>query len=106
MEQENAFLKNSLSRILDSFTEEGLLHWADECQGALLQREAAMDLLRHDILNQVAEIDLVKTNPILPIYNKVALSQKHLRSKIDYVEKEFRSIKNSFIHDFERIVSF
>ncbi len=105
MEQENAFLKNNLSRILDTFNEEGLINWADEYQGIILQREAVMDLLKEDILKQEALIATTRYNHHSFVNNRVASLQKEIRSKIEYVEKEFQLLKVSFIHDFERITN-
>jgi len=105
MEQENAFMKNNLSRILDSFNEEGLISWADEYQGIILQREAVMDLLREDILKQEALIAASGYNDHSFVKNSVTAVQKEIRSKIEYVEKEFQVLKGSFIHDFERITN-
>jgi hypothetical protein len=103
MEQENTFLKNNLSHILDTFNEEGLINWADEYQGIILQSEAVMDLLREDILKQEALIATSRYNHHSLANNRVAAVQKEIRSKIEYVEKEFQVQKVSFIHDFERI---
>jgi len=105
MEQENAFLKNNLSRILDTFNEDGLINWADDYQGIILQREAVMDLLREDILKQEALIAASVYNHHSFVNNRVAAVQKEIRSKIQYVEKEFQVLKGSFIHDFERITN-
>lgn len=104
MEQENDYLKNNLSRILDSFAEKELVVWADEYQGIILQREAAMNLLRRDILNQEALIASSKYNLSPSSNNRIIFAQKEIRSKIAYMEKEFHLLKYSFITDFERIV--
>lgn len=106
IEQENDYLKNNLSRILDSFNEKELINWADEYQGIILQREAAMNLLRHDILKQEALIASTRYNPSTITNNKIFSAQKEIRSKIEYMEKEFQILKNSFISDLERIISF
>jgi hypothetical protein len=106
MEQENDFLKNNMSRILDSFSEKELINWADEYLGIILQREAAMNLLRHDILNQEALIASTRYKHSASTNNKIVSTQKEIRSKIEYMEKEFQLLKNSFITDFERITSF
>ncbi len=106
IEQENDYLKNNLSRILDSFNEKELINWADEYQGIILQREAAMNLLRHDILKQEALIASTRYNPATITNNKIFSAQKEIRSKIEYMEKEFQILKNSFISDLERIISF
>jgi len=105
MEQENDYLKNNLSRILDSFAEKELVVWADEYLGIILQREAAMNLLRRDILNQEALIASSKYNLSPSSNNRIIFIQKEIRSKVAYIEKEFQLLKNSFINDFERIIS-
>ncbi|MFO0414175.1 MAG: hypothetical protein ACK50E_00865 [Bacteroidota bacterium] len=106
MEQENDFLKNNLSRILDSFSEKELVNWADEYQGIILQREAAMNLLRQDIFKQEALIASVRYNYSSKTKNQIVLAQKEIRTKIEYMEKEFQLLKTSFISDVERITSF
>ena len=106
MEQENDFLKNNLSRILDSFSEKELVNWADEYQGIILQREAAMNLLRQDIFKQEALIASVRYNHSSKTNNQIVSAQKEIRTKIEYMEKEFQLLKTSFISDVERITSF
>lgn len=106
MEQENDFLKNNMSRILDSFSEKELVNWADEYQGIILQREAAMNLLRQDIFKQEVLIASVRYNYSSKTKNQIVLAQKEIRTKIEYMEKEFQLLKTSFISDVERITSF
>jgi len=105
MEQENDFLKNNMSRILDSFSEKELVNWADEYQGIILQREAAMNLLRQDIFKQEALIASVRYNHSSKTNNQIVSAQKEIRTKIEYMEKEFQLLKTSFISDVERITS-
>jgi hypothetical protein len=64
-----------------------------------------MDLLREDILKQEALIAASVYNHHSFVNNRVAAVQKEIRSKIQYVEKEFQVLKGSFIHDFERITN-
>ena len=106
MEQENDFLKNNMSRILESFSEKELVNWADEYQGIILQREAAMNLLRQDIFKQEALIASVRYNHSSKTNNQIVSAQKEIRTKIEYMEKEFQLLKTSFISDVERITSF
>jgi len=95
-----------MSRILDSFSEKELVNWADEYQGIILQREAAMNLLRQDIFKQEVLIASVRYNYSSKTKNQIVLAQKEIRTKIEYMEKEFQLLKTSFISDVERITSF
>ena len=106
MEQENDFLKKNISRVLDTFTESELINWGDEYQGMILQREAAMNLLKQDIFNQETLIDSCRQKSSKGVFSKIVSKQKEIRSKIYYIEKEFHILKNLFISDFERITSF
>jgi len=103
MEQENDFLKNSISLILDSYSGNELVVWAEDYQHLLLQREAAIVLIRNDIA-QLEELVLNGNKNISSVqYNIVYSDQKKIRQKMEYLENEFRFLKQSFFRDFEKI---
>jgi hypothetical protein len=103
MEQENDFLKNSISLILDSYTGSELVTWAEEYQHLILQREAAIGLIRADIANLEGIVSNGNNKFSASLYNKVYSDQKKIRQKMEYLENEFLFLKHSFFRDFEKI---
>jgi len=98
MDQEYSFLKNDISRILDSFSNEQMVELADRLQGNILHNETGMNLLREDILKQKKIIATSGFQEFLP--TELISTQNSLRTKLQYMEKEFFIKKNSFFHDF------
>jgi hypothetical protein len=103
MEQENDFLKNSISLILDSYSGNELVIWAEDYQHLILQREAAIGLLRDDIAKLEGLISNANKIFSSALYNIVYSDQKKIRQKLEYLENEFRFLKHSFFRDFEKI---
>ncbi len=102
MEQECSNFKNDLSKILDSFSNEKVIHWADEYQGIILHNETGMKLLRDDIMQQKEHIASYINDKTDLVSEQTVSSQNALRTKIEYMEKEFLSMKNSFFNDVKR----
>ncbi len=102
MELECSYFKNDLSKILDSFSNEKVIHWADEYQGIILHNETGMKLLREDIMQQKEQIASFINDKADLVSEQMVSSQNALRTKIEYLEKEFLSMKNSFFHDVKR----
>ena len=90
--QENSFLKNRLSEVLDHSTDRGFLALAEQFQNKFILKDEYIDELRHDINMQ--ELNL--KDSIGNADNKLTKRQEKLRNEIEYFEKDFNKLKNEF----------
>ena len=91
--QENYFMKNRLSEVLDHRVDKGFLALAEQFQNKFILKDEYIDELRHDINNQ----DQILTDSYgTLIDNKLTKTQEKLRNEMEYFEKEFCMLKNEF----------
>ena len=91
--QENYFMKNRLSEVLDHSVDKGFLALAEQFQNKFILKDEYIDELRHDINNQ----DQILTDSYgTLIDNKLTKTQEKLRNEMEYFEKEFCMLKNEF----------
>lgn len=91
--QENYFMKNRLSEVLDHSVDKGFLALAEQFQNKFILKDEYIDELRHDINNQ----DQILTDSYgTLIDNKMTKTQEKLRNEMEYFEKEFCMLKNEF----------
>ncbi len=72
IQEEQAFIKRKLTNYIDTLEEAILIQWAEEMQQQILNREAALQLIRKDILllkaSGIAEPFLLKKDKQQVIY--------------------------------------
>ncbi len=91
--QENTFLKNRLSEVLDHSSDKNFLALAEQFQNKFILKDEYIDELRHDINVQN---DNLHDNTGAPDDNKLVKNQEKLRNEIEYFEKDFNLLKNEF----------
>jgi hypothetical protein len=91
--QENYFMKNRLSEVLDHSVDKDFLALAEQFQNKFILKDEYIDELRHDINKQ--DQDLSSSSIQLPD-NKLTKTQGKLRNEMDYFEKDFNKLKNEF----------
>jgi len=91
--QENSFLKNRLSEVLDVSTDKNFLALAEQFQNKFILKDEYIDELRHDINKQ--ELNLKDTSQNT-VDNKLIRLQEKLRNEMEYFEKDFNKLKNEF----------
>ena len=91
--QENTFLKNRLSEVLDHSSDNNFLALAEQFQNKFILKDEYIDELRHDINVQD---DILNDNTAAPVYNKLVKTQEKLRNEMEYFEKDFNMLKNEF----------
>jgi seryl-tRNA synthetase len=93
--QENAFLKNRLSEVLDSREDRDFLSTAEHFQNEFLLKDDYLNELRKDIKEQQRQIKLsIQTGE--EINGKLLKKHEKLRNEIRYFEKGFSDLKNEF----------
>jgi hypothetical protein len=91
--QENSFLKNRLSEVVDHSTDKDFLALAEQFQNKFIIKDEIIDELRHDI--NLQNVDLINSNDSL-VDNKLIKRQEKLRNEMEYFEKDFIQLKNEF----------
>lgn len=81
IQEEQAFVKQKITHYLDIFEEDSWIEWAEEMQQQILNREAALHLLKMDIqkLKGRKLVDIVEV--------------KKLKQQLNYLENEFLTWK-------------
>ena len=91
--QENYFMKNRLSEVLDHSIDKAFLALAEQFQNKFILKDEYIDELRHDINKQ----DQILSDSYGGVVdNKIATTQGKLRSEMEYFEKDFNKLKNEF----------
>jgi hypothetical protein len=98
LKQENSFLKNRLSEVVDITSDRDVLAQAEHFQNQFIIKDEFLDQLRHDVHEQerILTEKYVRTGTGLDDY--VSNRQKKLREQMDYLEKDFASLRNEFNH--------
>ena len=91
--QENSFLKNRLSEVLDKSTDKNFLALAEQFQNKFILKDEYIDELRHDINKHEMNLKDTAENAV---YIKLTKQQEKLRNEMEYFEKDFNKLKNEF----------
>jgi hypothetical protein len=94
--QENNFLKNRLSEVVDFTSDKSFLAQAEHFQNQFIIKDEFVDELKHDINEQerILMDRYIKTGNNL---DDIAIQrQKNLREQIEYLEKDFTNLRNEF----------
>ncbi len=90
--QENTFLKNRLSEVVDRNTDKEFLALAEHFQNQFIIKDDFIGELKHDINEMETGI---KTTASLPD-KKLEAKQTKLRNEMEYLETNFLQLKNEF----------
>ena len=91
--QENYFMKNRLSEVLDHSVDKDFLALAEQFQNKFILKDEYIDELRNDINkhNQMFSDSSAEL-----VDNKLTKTQEKLRNEMEYFEKDFYTLKNEF----------
>ncbi len=93
--QENAYLKNRLSEVLDLRSDKAFLPLAEHFQNLFIIKDEFMDELRHDIHEQESLLKKVGISARQPADIKLKKQEK-LRNEMEYLERDFIKVKIDF----------
>jgi hypothetical protein len=91
--QENYFMKNRLSEVLDHNIDKDFLALAEQFQNKFILKDEYIDELRHDINKQD---QLLNDSSDGVVDNKLTKIQAKLRNEMEYFEKDFYKLKSEF----------
>ena len=97
--QENNYLKNRLSEVVDKTTNKYYLAEAEHFQNQFIIKDEFIDELKHDVneLNRLIINQSVLVNgKSAEIEEKYRLNQDNLREQMLYLEKDFTTLRNEF----------
>ncbi len=94
--QENNYLKNRLSEVVDHKTGKDFLALAEHFQNRFVLRDEFIDELLKDINTQEKLLKENYIKGVSPIDEKIIKKQDKLRNELEYLEKDFTQLKNEF----------
>lgn len=96
LKQENSFLKNRLSEVVDVTSDRDVLAQAEHFQNQFIIKDEFLDQLRHDVHEQerILTEKYVRTGNGVDDY--VSNRQRKLREQMEYLERDFASLRNEF----------
>ena len=104
IQEEQAFVKRKLSSLLENFVINDFIIWAEELQLQILNREAAVRLLKLDVLQLKKGVKASKSaNNIVEA--KLVTEYKKYKLQVVYLENEFSTWKSNVNEKFEASLS-
>ena len=104
IQEEQAFVKRKLSSLLENFVMNDFIIWAEELQLQILNREAAVRLLKLDVLQLKKGVKVSKSaNNIVEA--KLVTEYKKYKLQVVYLENEFITWKSTVNEKFEANIS-
>ena len=104
IQEEQAFVKRKLSSLLENFVINDFIIWAEELQLQILNREAAVRLLKLDVLQLKKGVKASKSaNNIVEA--KLVTEYKKYKLQVVYLENEFITWKSNVNEKFEASLS-
>ena len=94
--QENNFLKNRLSEVVDVTSDKTFLAQAEHFQNQFIIKDEFVDELKHDVNEQEKMLmEKYKKNGT-EIDEPAIKRQKYIREQMEYLEKDFTNLRNEF----------
>ena len=104
IQEEQAFLKRKISSLLENFVINDFIIWAEELQLQILNREAAVRLLKLDVLQLKKGVKASKSaNNIVEA--KLETEYKKYKLQVVYLKNEFITWKSNVNEKFEASLS-
>ena len=95
---ENSFLKNRLAAVVDGTTDKSFLAQAEHFQNQFIIKDEFLDELRHDVNEQEKDLSAKFLQQTLATDTAMNQRQQQLRTQMQYLEKEFTSLRYEFNH--------
>ena len=104
IQEEQAFIKRKLSGLLENLVLNDFIIWAEDLQLQILNREAALRLLKNDILLLKKGVKASKSSNNM-VEPKFETAYKKYKLQIVYLENEFITWKSNVNEKFEANIS-
>jgi hypothetical protein len=93
--EENSYLKNRLSFVVDQKAEADFLLLAEQFQNQFILKDECINEIIQDVKKQQALL-LATAEKKITAEEKLAKTQQKLRNEIEFLEKDFSANKNQF----------
>jgi len=103
IQEEQAGIKRELSVLLDKVVTNNFIEWAEEIHQQILNREAAMQLLRKDII-VLSKTIVQKKSFIYFDENKYTKMISRYKEQLTYLDNEFKTWSKVISEKFESII--
>jgi len=104
IQEEQAIIKRKLSGLLDNVVPQYFIDWAEEIHQQILNREAALQLLRKDII-ALKKTKVQKKSIIYFVDNQYVKLITKYKEQIAYLENEFKLWAKVTAEKFDTIVA-
>ena len=104
IQEEQAFIKRKLSGLLENLVLNDFIIWAEDLQLQILNREAALRLLKNDILLLKKGVKASKSSNNM-VEPKFETAYKKYKLQIVYLENDFITWKSNVNEKFEANIS-
>ncbi len=97
--QENNYLKNRLSEVVDKTSDKYFLAQAEHFQNQFIIKDEFIDELKHDVNEQLRTLknNVIRMNTLSgSMEERYAERQSNLREHMIYLEKDFTTLRNEF----------
>jgi hypothetical protein len=94
--QENAYLKNRLSQVVDKTFDKVFLAQAEHFQNQFIIKDEFMDELKHDVNEQGRIMRDRYLKAGISVDDVVIRRQSKLRDQIEFLERDFTKLRNEF----------
>ncbi|MGI9138325.1 MAG: hypothetical protein ACR2IM_04725 [Sediminibacterium sp.] len=103
IQEDQAVIKRKLSGLLDNTVSSQFIDWAEELHQQILNREAALQLLRKDIIALKKSI-MIKKSIIYFIGNQYVKLITKFKEQIAYLENEYNNWSQTTSEKFDTIL--
>ena len=104
IQEEQAVIKRKLSGLLDNTVSNQFVDWAEELHQQILNREAALQLLRKDII-ALRKTITIKKSVIYFVENQYVKLITKYKEQITYLENEFKNWSKATSEKFDAILA-
>ena len=104
IQEEQAVIKRKLSGLLDNTVSNQFVDWAEELHLQILNREAALQLLRKDII-ALRKTITIKKSVIYFVENQYVKLITKYKEQITYLENEFKNWSKATSEKFDAILA-
>ncbi len=96
LNQENSYLKNRLSEVIDQIKDKEKLALAEHFQNQFIVKDDVYDHILHDLKKQAYKWKEVESLSSSAIQEELNKTQKNLREQIEFIEREHAVLSKDY----------
>lgn len=103
IQEEQSFIKRKLSSLLENLVKVDVVEWAEDLHQEILNREAAIKLLKGDVVNLINQVKIKRASNNI-IDPSTFDAYKKYKQQVGYIEAEFYKWKTVANDKFDEVV--